>query len=278
MIAENSSYARIVDFLHDLGQRTLAEQLSPADVSRKHDRSLVTRFDRENEAALSRIILELFPGDGIVGEEGSRAPSSTGRKWLIDPIDGTRQFVSGQPLWGILLACLEGDEPVFGAMYHPSTQSVVWAQRDGGCFQVFGDGSSQRLRVSDVDEISSAYLLHNGVEFARRANSQPQLIELCRAVDAERGYADSFGHIEVISGRADVMVDFLPEAHDIAAVALCVREAGGRWISVGGGSPSRPSRVTVTSNAALADAVVDALHPTESRRASRPGMGGSHSA
>lgn len=261
MNTTNRSYAELVDFLHHLGQKTLAQQLSPMDVSRKHDRSLVTRVDRENETAIAGIVLELFPGDGIAGEEGSRVPSMTGRQWLIDPIDGTRQFVHGQPLWGILIACLEGDNPVFGAVYHPSTQSVVWAQLNGGCFQVFRDGSTVRLRVSDVGEISSAYLLHNGVEFARRAGSQHQLIELCRSVDAERGYADSFGHIEVISGRADVMVDFLPEAHDIAAIALCVTEAGGRWISVGGGSSSQPSPVTVTVNAALANAVVEILRP-----------------
>jgi fructose-1,6-bisphosphatase/inositol monophosphatase family enzyme len=109
----------VTAYIRDLGDGTLVKQSHIGEVGRKADRSLVTEIDRSNEAALADLLKSIFPADGITGEEGTRRPSTNDIRWLIDPIDGTRQFVRGQLFWGILVARLHGDKPVYGAIYHP---------------------------------------------------------------------------------------------------------------------------------------------------------------
>jgi fructose-1,6-bisphosphatase/inositol monophosphatase family enzyme len=259
----SSHYQDVIENLRQLGESTRDQQDSQVETARKADRSLVTNVDRSNEAKIVSMLDSCFPADAVHGEEGSQRPGDDGRYlWLIDPIDGTRQFVHGQPFWGILVARLLGSQPVFGAIYHPSTNSVVWAESGAGCYRSPEEGRHTRLFVSGTTDLSQAYLLHNGLAFAERAGAGPALSSLCRRVDAERGYADSYGHVEVISGRADLMIDCLPEPHDIAAVAICVAEAGGEWFSVDGGTPARPGPMTVTTNRELGRQILDVCAET----------------
>lgn len=246
----------LLDLVGSLGRDAESARAGELRVRQKVDRSLVTDVDVMIETEVYNFLRHKFPNDSVQGEEGCRFDGTSDFTWLIDPIDGTQQYVRGQDFWGILVARVNGVNPDVGVIAHPARAEVLWAERGRGCFSRTGDVATQ-LSVSGVSRLDEAYLLHNGLEFARRAGRVGGLSFLARSAAAERGYADSFGHTEVIRGRAEVMVDFLAEPHDIAAVACCVAEAGGRW---SGGDPSgsvlRPGSMSITSNGKIHDEVL----------------------
>ncbi|MFY1597913.1 inositol monophosphatase family protein [Micromonospora sp. WMMD737] len=249
----------LLQLVNELGDKAVQARAAGIATQRKPDRTVVTEMDLYIEKKLFEFVRTRFPDDGFAGEEGKAVASRSGRVWLVDPIDGTQQYVRGQDFWGILVACVADDVPDLGVIAHPARQEVVWAERGKGCHAGTG-AREERLRTSLVDRIEDAYVLHNGIDFACRTDKLDQLRRIVRSAEAERGYADSFGHTEVIRGHADVMIDFLAEPHDIAAVAVCVAEAGGSWSGLNGqNSVHQPGQVSVTANAALGPLVSAAL-------------------
>lgn len=241
----------LLRLVEDLGDKAVQARTAGVATRRKPDRTVVTEMDVYIEEKLFEFIRANFPDDGFAGEEGRAVASRSGRVWLIDPIDGTQQYVRGQDFWGILVACVADEVPDLGIIAHPARRDVVWAERGKGCYARTRAGD-ERLHTSLVDRIEDAYVLHNGIDFASRTGKLDQLRRIVRSAEAERGYADSFGHTEVIRGRADVMIDFLAEPHDIAAVAVCAAEAGGSWSGLSRpDSVHQPGSVSVTANGHL---------------------------
>ena len=225
----------------------------------KEDRSPVTHVDHAIEQYLFDELGELCPEDGFKGEESRIRPSQSEREWVVDPIDGTVQFIRGQEFWSILVGLEERTVGKLGVIAFPARNEIIYASAGNGCWEETSSGTRQ-LNVSGVLTLEDSYVLHNGVEFARRANRAGRLSGLLTLVGAERGYADAFGHMEVVRGRSDCMIDFLTEHHDIAAVRVAVQEAGGHWSALDGSQTlNSDSPGSITTNGHLHSIIRDKL-------------------
>jgi histidinol-phosphatase len=188
-------------------------------VDTKADGSPVTIADRSAEQLAREWITERFPSDGIVGEEFGADKTSATRRWIIDPIDGTKSFVRGVPLWGTLIAIAEANEVIAGAAYFPALGDIIVAGRGEGCWW-----NDNTCSVSSVSEISAAAILGTGYIDQPRGG---QWAELIRQAALFRTWGDCYGYFLVATGRAEVMVDPVVSEWDIAAFLPIIEEAGG---------------------------------------------------
>ena len=190
-------------------------------VERKSDGSPVTLADREAEQVAREWIARRFPADGFLGEElGTHNPSAA-RRWIVDPIDGTKSFVRGVPLWGSLVAVVEDERVLAGAACFPATGELVAAAEGCGCW---ADGA--RARVSSTDSLGDATLLVTDDRF-RSAARRDRWVALASRAAVSRTWGDCYGYLLVATGRADVMADDVVSAWDAAAFVPIVTEAGG---------------------------------------------------
>ncbi len=218
-------------------------------IDRKGDGTPVTVADRNAERFLREELARLFPDDGVYGEEETEKPGSSGRRWIIDPIDGTKAFTHGVPLYTNLLA-LEDDAGIaLGIVNVPALQETVFAARDLGCFC-----NEDRVRVSDRTELSGSYVSTSS--FAPWSDAQ---LAATRAAHAHlRTWGDGYGYVLVATGRIEAMVDPRAELYDLAPMPVILAEAGGRFTSLDGDDgPGTGSGVA--SNGRIHDALLDLL-------------------
>jgi histidinol phosphatase-like enzyme (inositol monophosphatase family) len=221
-------------------------------VELKADGSEVTRADREAEAAARACIHRLYPDDAIVGEELADEGNSGSRRWIVDPIDGTRSFVRGVPLWGSLIAVEEDGVVIAGAINCPATGDVLVAARGEGCWH-----NESRASVSRVSTLSAATILATDQRFRRTPARAPRVAALAERVANVRTWGDCYGYVLVATGRAELMMDDRMGLWDIAALIPVIEEAGGvitDWAGRRGIGPD-----AVATNAALADELRSAL-------------------
>lgn len=190
----------------------------------KADASPVTVADREAEQRIRAVLHSAFPDDGICGEEFGEEAGGSGYRWYVDPIDGTKSFVQGVPLFGVLIAS-DGPAGVeAGAVYLPALDEMVWAGRGEGCYW-----NGRRARVSAVGDLSQAALCYTSwPDFARqgRAAGWQRLVDGARLV---RGWGDCYGHILVATGRAEASFDPVMNAWDCGPLLPILEEAGGTF-------------------------------------------------
>ena len=191
-------------------------------VERKRDGSPVTRADRDAERSARQWIGRRFPRDGILGEEFGESPGSSGRRWLIDPIDGTRTFVRGVPLWGTLVAVVEGETVLAGAAVFPAVAEALAAAPGEGCWH---DGA--RCAVSGVTRLSAATVLATNEHAFPTRRARRGWESLAAAAHLVRTWGDCYGYLLVATGRAEVMVDARLGAWDAACFVPILEEAGG---------------------------------------------------
>lgn len=212
-----SELARLAgDVAHQLFRRRDVE------VETKGDGSPVTIADRRAEALARDWIGRRFPRDGILGEEMGLDRPDARRRWILDPIDGTKAFIRGVPLWGTLIAVAEGDEVLAGAAYFPAMNELVAAAPGEGCWW-----NDSRARVSDVASLAEATVLTTDDRFPERANRRERWIGLALEAAVARTWGDCYGYLLVATGRAEVMVDDVVAPWDAAAFAPILHEAGG---------------------------------------------------
>jgi len=198
-------------------------QQSPA-VDSKADGSFVTIADREAEAFLRQAIAEKYPHDGILGEEEGELSGSTGRRWIIDPIDGTFSFVHGVPFYGVLVGLEIDGEAIVGAVNFPALKELIYAVKGLGCY--FQGALAQVSKTPNMDQallLATDFGTCGEFGFGRAAN------ELQQIAKARRTWGDCYGHVLVATGRADVMLDPLMNIWDCAALLPIVSEAGGTF-------------------------------------------------
>ena len=193
------------------------------DVEIKADLSPVTIADKNAEAHIRARVQKLFPGDGFLGEEFGDEPSTTGYRWVIDPIDGTKSFVRKVPIWGTLVGLEYRGELIAGATYIPMMDQMFHALRGHGAYR-----DSTRIRVSDVATLDQAHMCYSSVSWFRDAGKQDAFLDLASAVARSRGFGDFYGFLLVAQGSFDFMIDTGVHAWDIAALIPIVEEAGGR--------------------------------------------------
>ena len=197
----------------------------------KADTSPVTVADKENERIVREAIEHEFPDDGILGEEGSSKAGSNGRRWIVDPIDGTRDFVRGNRFWCVLIALEEGDEPVVGVAHFPMLDETYWAVRGGGAFL-----NRERLSVSTIASIHSCVFSPNGLHLIEASPYLPRVVRLMQQTWAVRSYGGPLDACLLAAGRVDIWFEPKVEVWDLAALKPIIEEAGGEFFALDGSS------------------------------------------
>jgi histidinol phosphatase-like enzyme (inositol monophosphatase family) len=211
-----------LDAVWQAGRITLGYFQSGVRVDRKADNTPVTIADREAEQRLRALITQYWPEHGIVGEEYGRATTASRYTWLIDPIDGTKSFVCGVPLYANLLALLDGDHALLGVMHFPALNETVYAVQGEGCYW-----NGRRARVSQVEQLQDAVLLASGLtDFGNKAAAWHQL---CASTYIQRTWGDAYGYALVATGRAEIMLDPIAALWDCAPLQVILEEAGGTF-------------------------------------------------
>ncbi len=226
-------FAKEIEIARRVAERSaelaLRHQAAGVQPEIKPDDSPVTIADRECERLIVATLEEAFPGDGFLGEEGSRKESSTGRRWIIDPIDGTRDFLRCNPLWSVLIGLEEAGEVVAGVIHFPLFQQTCWASRGGGAFR-----NDARLRVSSIHNLSQAVLSVNSLNHLRNMPLGVGLMDWINGFWAFRCLGGTPDAIMVAAGEADVWIEPKVSPWDLAAAQVILEEAGAVFFTFSG--------------------------------------------
>ena len=204
------------------GTRTLRYFNAGTAVEWKQDGSPLTQADRESERAIRNVIGHAFPSHGILGEEEGESTGSAPYRWIVDPLDGTRTFVRGVPLYGTLVGLEVRGEPSVGVVYLPALDELVSAARGLGC-----TWNGKACRVSTTERLDEALVAVTDERTARRRS--PAYLRLAEATALQRTWADCYAYVLVATGRAEVAIDPIMNVWDCAALLPIVEEAGGRF-------------------------------------------------
>lgn len=211
------------------GAVALRHYRSALTVETKGDGSPVTIADREAEEAARAWIAQRFPADGILGEEFGEREGTSGRVWILDPIDGTKSFVRGVPLWGTLVAVAEGRRVLAGAAFFPAVDEIVAAAPGEGCWW-----NGRRAHVSNTSTLAGATVLVTDERSFATAALRDGWRTLTGEASVARSWGDCFGYLLVASGRAEVMVDPIVSPWDAACFQPIIEEAGGVFTDLKG--------------------------------------------
>lgn len=199
-------------------------------VDAKKDDSPVTIADREAEQLVRKMISEVFPSDTVQGEEFAETVGDSPYRWVVDPIDGTKSFVCGVPLYSTLLALeLEG-EPIAGVIFIPALDEIIVAANGLGCWHQKGSGAEwSQAKVSDRKSLSEAVFVSSQVDTFDERDAAQTYKTLERECWITRSWGDGYGYLLVATGRADVMIDPICNAWDVAAIMPVMLESGGEF-------------------------------------------------
>ena len=228
-------------------------------VDTKPDLTPVTDADRSVESALRQTLATERPGDSVLGEEYGGTAAFTGRQWVIDPIDGTKNFVRGVPVWATLIALLRDGIPVVGAVSAPALQRRWWAGDGEGAFASVAGGSPRRISVSSVADLESASLSFSSLAGWAKLGLRDRLIDLTDAVWRVRGYGDFLSYCFVAEGAVDIAAEPEVSLWDLGALDILVREAGGAFSSLDG-TPGPHGGSAVATNGLLHASVLTSLY------------------
>ncbi|MBK7403602.1 MAG: inositol monophosphatase [Phycisphaerales bacterium] len=227
----------------------------------KRDGSEVTTADRNAEQRLRELIALRFPGDGVLGEEFGETASTTGWRWVLDPIDGTASFVHGVPLFGTLIACEFDGHTLAGVIHMPALGESVYASQGAGAWHVRSPGAEPvRARVSRVETLERAMACTTSFDYFRRAGAEPALQAVFETFGSTRGWSDCYAHVLCTTGRIDAVVEPVLHPWDIAPMQVIYPEAGGRT-SDWRGNPGAYGANGVATNGLIHEAALALLRP-----------------
>lgn len=262
---------RLAHQLADTADAITLHRFGAADLAvvTKADSSFVTDADQEAETALRALLAGQRPADGVLGEEGGETAGRAARRWVIDPIDATHNYLRGVPVWATLIALEAAGEPVVAVVSAPALQRRWWARRGGGAYAGVtgrragaGDtaGAGRRLAVSGVARLEQAFFSYSSLSGWQAGGRLPAVLDLLATVWRSRAFGDFWSYVLVAEGAVDLAAEPEVSRWDLAAVSLLVTEAGGRFTDLtglagpGGGS-------AVASNGLLHEATLTALQP-----------------
>ncbi|HHE31233.1 MAG TPA: histidinol-phosphatase [Chlorobaculum parvum] len=227
----------------------------------KRDDTPVTEADRRAEELIRQGISAKYPDDGLFGEEFDERPSGNGRRWIIDPIDGTRSFIHGVPLYGVMIALEVEGLMQLGVINFPVLGELYQAERGSGAQM---NGTS--IQVSEIAEKASATVVFTEKEYLLDPLSSHPVDQLRIDAGLVRGWGDCYGHMLVASGRAEVAVDKIMSPWDCAAVIPIVTEAGGCCFDYRGQESIIDGEGLVSANRAMGTTLVEAIVKQENAR------------
>jgi histidinol phosphatase-like enzyme (inositol monophosphatase family) len=252
MPLNNSELRSTLDFALDAtwqaGRITLSYFQTGVVAERKGDNTPVTIADREAEKRLRELIGRYSPESGIIGEEYGEQPGTNGQTWIIDPIDGTKSFIHGVPLYGCLLALVQDGQAQVGIAHFPALNETLYASRGGGCYW-----NGRRARVSSVDNLQDATLLCS--DFTGYRSYQPAFEALVSSTYIQRTWGDSYGYFLVATGRAEIMLDPYMAVWDCGPFGVIMEEAGGTFTDWNG-TPTIYGGSSIGTNGVLFDKVM----------------------
>jgi histidinol-phosphatase len=213
-----------VELARGAGEITLEYFRKKPETSTKDDGSYVTTADRDAEKYLRRQIAERFPDDGVLGEEEGESTGRSGRRWIVDPIDGTFAFVHGVPFYGVLIALEVNRESIVGVVNIPALGELVSAAKGLGCFL-----NGEPARVSETAQLKDALLLSTDFTACANYGFGPAAERLQARAKTSRTWGDCYGYVLVATGRADVMLDPVMNLWDCAPLLPIMEEAGGTF-------------------------------------------------
>lgn len=250
----------VIDVAKLAGRKAVSYFGQTPAVELKSDGSPVTIADRNAEEAARAWISTRFPADGIRGEEFGETNPRARRTWIVDPIDGTKSFIHGVPLWGTLIAVCEGHHVLAGAAFFPALDEMVAAVIGGGAWH-----NGARCHVSNVASISDSLVLTTDTRFGATPDRQHGWERLSDRASLARSWGDCYGYLLVATGRAEVMIDPILADWDAAAVLPVITEAGGvftdwngRETAFGGSAVATNRGVAVEARALLGAAPSEA--------------------
>ncbi|MGU3646922.1 inositol monophosphatase family protein [Microbacterium sp. C23T] len=228
------------------------------DVRLKADASHVTEADLATERALRDLLETERPGDGVFGEEYGVTGDSA-RQWIIDPIDGTANYLKGIPMWTTLIALAIDGVPRVGVASQPAIGRRWWAASGLGAWTNTPTGETKRLAVSTVDTIADSSVSFQSIGQWRDAGKLDALERLTSSVWRDRGYGDAWPYMLLAEGRLEFVAEFGVKEYDIAALVPIVTEAGGKFTSFDG-NDSLSDLSSLATNRVLHTAYLDLLH------------------
>jgi histidinol-phosphatase len=240
-------YEAAIESARQAGRLALRYFDQPLAVEWKHDHSPVTLADREAETFLRRTLSKSYPDDGFLGEEHGEQPGRSGFRWIIDPIDGTRSFVRGVPIWATLVGLEYKEEQILGVAEVPALGHTYRALRGDGAYR--GD---RRIRVSDITSLEEAHIFYSSISWFIKTGHRDAFLDLASRTQRQRGFGDFYGFVLVAQGSGELMIEAGVHPWDLAAIKPIVEEAGGR-LTDWQGNPTIYEPNVVVSNGRLHD-------------------------
>lgn len=219
---------------------------SDFNVTTKDDMTPVTQADVECEAAIKRIILSAFPQHGFFGEETGRSKSNTDFLWLVDPIDGTKAFVRGYPLFSTQIALMHDDELVLGVSSGTMFDEFAWAERGFGAWL-----NGERLAVSDIGDPGQGAISTGNLKSLAQSDGWSSLGKIVAAADRIRGYGDFYHYHLLAAGKIDAVIESDVNILDVAALSVIVEEAGGVFTDLNGSKIDLEIHSVLAANAVM---------------------------
>ncbi len=234
--------------LADIADAISLERFRALDlfVESKPDRSPVTDADRSVEQAIKNVLAAKAPNDALIGEEYGNTGAAS-RTWIIDPIDGTANYLRGVPVWATLIALVIDGKPVVSVVSAPAMGRRWWAAPEIGAFTTDIDGSTRELKVSAIGELENASLSYNNLQLWDQAGLLPELTELSRKIWRTRAYGDFWSYMLLAEGSVDIVAEHDLKIYDIAALVPIVEQAGGKFTALTGPLTADSSSVLATN-------------------------------
>lgn len=229
------------------------------EIRTKADASFVTDADLATERAIRSLLADERPADGILGEEYGTTGDAT-RQWVIDPIDGTSNYLKGIPMWATLIALVIDGVPRVGVVSQPALGRRWWGATGLGAWTNGPSGSPRRIAVSGVDAVSDASVSFQSIAQWDAEGRSDALLRLSRSVWRDRGYGDAWPYMLLAEGRLELVAEFDVKEYDIAAHVPIIMEAGGRFTDIDG-RDSIASRSSLATNGVLHEAFVALVAP-----------------
>jgi histidinol-phosphatase len=232
-------------------------------VTAKPDLTPVSDADTAVEKALRATLGRTRPRDGVLGEEFGLTTAAAGpgqRQWVIDPIDGTKNFVRGVPIWGTLIALVDGDHPVVGLASAPALGRRWWAATGHGAFAGRHTAAATPIRVSGVRRLADASFCYSSLDGWEQTGRLPAMLDIMRAAWRTRAYGDFYGYMLLAEGAVDVMVEPELSLWDLAALVPIVTEAGGHFTDLAG-RPGPGGGSAIATNGNLHPEILERLAP-----------------
>jgi histidinol-phosphatase len=236
-------------------------------VTSKPDLTPVSDADTAVEKALRATLARTRPRDGVLGEEYGVTEAAAGpgnRQWVIDPIDGTKNYLRGVPVWGTLIALMEGDQPVVGLVSAPALGRRWWAARGHGAYAGKHTAAATPIHVSGVDRLVDASFCFSDLRGWEETGRLAAMLDIMRRTWRNRAYGDFYGYMLVAEGAVDIMVEPELSLWDLAALVPIVTEAGGTFTDLAGRAGPAGGSAVVTNGK---------LHSDLLERLTAPGIG-----